>query len=57
MSAADTLTTVTEEKSANILRPYSTYIVGFIIIVLSIIIQLAYYVAWMLCDSYFYPKN
>ncbi len=33
----------------------STWIIGFFIIILSVIIQVGYYVAWMLCDSYFYP--
>jgi hypothetical protein len=32
------------------------WLLGFMLIVLSVIIQVGYYIAWMLCDTYFYPK-
>jgi|LakMenEpi03Aug12_release.lakeMendotaPanAssembly.Ray.scaffolds.fasta_scaffold3783063_1 hypothetical protein len=44
-------------KFQNILNNYGSIIIIIIIILLSIIIQVGYYIAWMLCDTYFFTDK
>ena len=44
-------------KFKSSLDSYSSIIIILIIILLSIIIQVGYYIAWMLCDTYFFSNN
>jgi hypothetical protein len=46
-----------KDKFKNTINNYSSIVIVLIIILLSIIIQVGYYIAWMLCDTYFFSDD
>lgn len=46
-----------KDKFKNTINNYSSIVIVLIIILLSIIIQVGYYIAWILCDTYFFSDN
>jgi len=46
-----------KDRFKNTINNYSSIVIVLIIILLSIIIQVGYYIAWMLCDTYFFSDD